>query len=74
MGGFWLFWLLIIIGVALIVVLLVRLLASRYGGGPRPAGTGRSAARRLLDGRYARGELSTEEYQERLQALGEGDR
>ncbi len=36
---------------------------------PAP-GPGR--AREILDERYARGELSTEEYRERLQRLGEG--
>ncbi len=35
---------------------------------PAP-GPGR--AREILDERYARGELSTEEYRERLQSLGE---
>ncbi len=36
---------------------------------PAP-GPGR--AREILDERYARGELSTEEYRERLQSLGKG--
>lgn len=37
----------------------------------RPGGTGggRGRARDILDERYARGELSTEEYRERLEAL-----
>lgn len=33
---------------------------------------GRGRAREILDERYARGELSTEEYRGRLQSLGEG--
>ncbi|MBC7762305.1 MAG: SHOCT domain-containing protein, partial [Candidatus Saccharibacteria bacterium] len=37
----------------------------------RPAVRPESEARRLLDERYARGELSTEEYQERLRVLGQ---
>jgi putative membrane protein len=31
----------------------------------------RSRARQVLDERYARGEITTEEYRERLRALGE---
>lgn len=73
MGAAWLFWLLIVVGVVLVIVLLVRLL----GSGRRPAGrtgAGRSAARQLLDERYARGELTSEEYQERVRTLGEEGR
>ena len=71
MGGWWL---LIVVGVVLLGVLVVRLLsAGRSGGGPGnlPA---RSDARRLLDERYARGELTSEEYQERVSNLGRADR
>lgn len=35
-----------------------------------PAPGGRSRARELLEERYARGELTTEEYRERLEVLG----
>jgi putative membrane protein len=72
----WLFWLLVVLGVVLLVVVAVRAL----GGGVIPGGggrdvdrgaRGRSRARQLLDERYARGELTTEEYRERLQVLGE---
>lgn len=38
------------------------------GGQPPPT---RSEARRLLDERYAHGELSTEEYREHVENLGE---
>jgi putative membrane protein len=69
-GWMWLFWLLIIVGVALLVVVVVRAVG---GGttrdGPAAPGSGPSAARRVLDERYARGELSTEEYQERIRTL-----
>ncbi|HLG71639.1 MAG TPA: SHOCT domain-containing protein [Chloroflexota bacterium] len=67
-GGPWLFagplfgllWLAVI---AVGVILLVRYLRERddRGGGH---------ARAILDERYARGELSTDEYRERLQHLG----
>lgn len=74
MGGGWLFGLLIAAGVVLLIVLLVRL----FGGGMgRSTGGGRetqavSAARQILDERYARGDLTTEEYQERIRVLNEG--
>jgi len=77
----WLFGLLLLVGVALLVVLVVRALG---GGISRDAPTrdvapgvdssrrpARSRAREILDERYARGEVSTEEYRERLQTLGE---
>ncbi|MEJ7704390.1 MAG: SHOCT domain-containing protein [Geodermatophilaceae bacterium] len=81
MSGFWLFGLLLVIGVTLLVVLAVR----SWGGGisrDPGTGTGRSPragkgrqgqtrARDVLQERYARGEVSTEDYRERLQTLGE---
>lgn len=81
MWGFWLFGLLLLIGLVLLVVLAVRALGGGISRGPS-AGTsagprsgdrpqGPSRAREVLDERYARGELSTEEYRERLQTLGE---
>ena len=76
MGWMWIFWLLLIVGIVLLVALAVRALGGgiRRDGAPggddgRPS---RSHARELLDERYARGELTTEEYRERLTALGEG--
>lgn len=73
MGGGWLFWVLIAGGVVLLIILLVRLL----GGGVKRDGRseqevrGTSSARQVLDERYARGELTTEEYQERVRVLGD---
>ncbi|HAY81164.1 MAG: SHOCT domain-containing protein [Microbacterium sp.] len=75
MGGGWLFGVLIAAGIVLLIILLVRSL----GGGvkrdrrdeqnmPRQS----SSARQLLDERYARGDLTTEEYQERIRVLGDG--
>lgn len=66
MGGWWL---LIVLGVVVFVIILVRLLSVR---GPGNRGEGRpflSSARLLLDERYARGELTSEEYQERVRTL-----
>lgn len=88
MGGYgsmmwwtWLFWALLIVGIVLLVILAVRF----FSGGMNRGGTGRgqghdtdgparsvSTARRTLDERYARGELSTEEYRERIKVLGDG--
>ena len=76
MGWMWLFWLLLVLGVVLLVVVVVRAVgggvtrsgADRPDAGARP---GRGRARQLLDERYARGEITTEEYRERLSELGE---
>lgn len=73
MGWMWLSWLLLIIGLVLLALVAVR----AFGGGVT-RGDGRdgrvpgeqSRARQVLDERYARGEISTEEYQERLRVLG----
>ena len=73
MGWMWLFWLLMIVGAVLLVVVVVRAVG---GGMTRTGDAGaaspkRSRARQVLDERYARGELTTEEYRERLQTLGD---
>lgn len=79
MGWTWLFWLLLIIGIVLLVIFAVRAFSGgitragtgrRPGAGAEPLGTvGETTARRILDERYAKGELSTEEYRERLNVL-----
>ncbi|MCB5283388.1 MULTISPECIES: TPM domain-containing protein [unclassified Arthrobacter] len=85
MGGYgsgidvsWLFWL---IPVTVAVLVVAALAARVLSGGPRRRGTGsapgqnhsaaagRSNARRILDRRYAGGELGTQEYRERLALL-----
>ena len=58
MLGMLLVWTLVIVG----VVVLVRFLWTRSGGGE-------SAAKRILQERLARGEIDREEYQERLSTL-----
>lgn len=73
MGWMWLFWLLLITGVVLLAVVGVRALGggvTRGDGRDGRAPGGQSRARQVLDERYARGEISTEEYQERLRVLG----
>ncbi len=73
MGLGWLFGLLVLAGVAVLVVVAVR----AVGGGVK-SGRGSdsevpgSRARQILEERYARGEITTEEYRERLRALGDG--
>lgn len=66
----------ILLALALIVLavlgtwaLIVWLRNNRTAAG-MPAGGARNRAREVLDERYARGELSTEEYRERLEGLG----
>lgn len=71
MGWMWAFWILLIVGAILLIVLLVRLAG---GGLERRNGTRStdgSRAREILQERYARGELTTEEYRERLRILNE---
>ena len=79
MGLMWIFGLLVLVGVVVLVVVLVKAFTGRpstTGGsgtnsGPGP-GPGRG--REILEERYARGELSTEEYRERLRTLEEDGR
>ncbi len=73
MGIGWIFGLLVLVGVVLLVVVAVR----AVGGGITTGTTGGAEtdrshrAREILDERYARGELTTEEYRERLTTMGE---
>ena len=74
--GTWLFAMLLMLGVALIVVLAIRVL----GGGIRPGRDGRarpvdrqpgrSRARKVLDERYAHGDIDTDEYNQRVTVMG----
>lgn len=85
MGWGWtvLFGTLLVIGLVVLIVVVAR----AVGGGltrdddrgrrtpegySGPPGSERSPARRALDERYARGEISTEEYREILGNLDEG--
>ena len=79
MGLMWIFGLLVLVGVVVLVVVLIKAFtggspnAGRSGAGREP-GTGVGRGREILEERYARGEISTEEYRERLLILEEGDR
>lgn len=72
MSFMWVFWLFLVVGVVLVVAMAARAFTGAIGqrdhsGARAPGPTG---ARAVLDERYARGELSTEEYQDRLRVLG----
>lgn len=81
MGFTWIFWVLLIAGVVLLAVVLVKAFTRNAGGtaptdrqGPPRTGAGPARAREILEERYARGEISTEEYQERRRTLEEDSR
>ena len=77
MGWGWIFWLLMLVGIVLVIVVVVRAVSGDRRDEDTTRATsgqsGRSRAREILDERYARGELTTEEYRERLTALGENE-
>ena len=74
-GWSWLFGLLMLAGLILLVVLAVRVFggASSHSAGPDATGlaSGPGRARQILDERYARGELTTEQYREQIHVLKE---
>ncbi|MCB5282231.1 MULTISPECIES: SHOCT domain-containing protein [unclassified Arthrobacter] len=78
MGWAWMFWLLLIVGVLLLAGLGIWFFSAggrRVGsaGSPDSRGAGLAGSggtpREILDERFARGELTAEEYQERLKIL-----
>ena len=69
MGWMWIFWILLVLGTALLVFVLVKL-ATRNDA-PRPP-DGTSRARTILEERFARGEINADEFRERLRTLEEG--
>ncbi len=78
-GGFigvWLLWFLILAGIGVLVYAVVRLAQARKHDEapaapavPAAAALPASSARAILEERYARGEIDTEEFNERRQAL-----
>lgn len=70
-AGMWVGWLVLVIVIALVVFLVIRTSGAeatdRRGPAPRP--TGRPTPSEILAERYARGEISTAEYEERLSHL-----
>lgn len=100
MGWMWLWGALMLAGIALLVLVAVRLFAGGgrggfQGGGFNPSGHpgaggpwpgqdfpgsrgpgfggpgGRSRARQILDERFAKGELTADQYREQVRVLGE---
>lgn len=84
MGWMWLWGVLMLVGIALLVLVAVRLFAGGGRGGFQPGGynppghpgpggpwPGRSRARQILDERFAKGELTADEYREQVRVLGE---
>lgn len=77
MGWMWLCGALTLVGISLLVFFMIRMFGDGgYGTGRRQGpdvqAAQRSRARQILDERFARGELSAEEYREQLRVLGEG--
>jgi len=64
-GGWWLWGFSMMVFWIAVMALVVWLLARRGSPGPTP----HDSARAILAERYARGEITTEEYHERLDAL-----
>lgn len=73
MGWMWLFVPLTVVGIVLLVLLAVRLFGSASGRGGAISGSaqGKTPARLILDERFAKGELTADEYRQQLQVLGE---
>jgi len=62
MGGWW-FWIIVLIVIFVIIVVLIYLVLKEDQNKRIKSEPGKSAEK-LLDERYARGEISTDEYQE----------
>ncbi len=69
MGGFgligWLFNLLVIVGVVVLIVWAVQRFSAPGGGSSNT-----QSPREILQARYARGEITREQYQEMMKDLG----
>jgi putative membrane protein len=64
-GGWWVWGTLMMVVAIAVVALVVWLIARNSRGDNRPS----SSARDILSERYARGEIDSEEYEERLRKL-----
>ena len=70
MGWMWVWPVLIVAGLLILGYVAVRLVQSRRMSSPTDAGPrSNSPARRILDTRYARGEIDAEEYERRKRLL-----
>jgi putative membrane protein len=68
-GWMWVVGGVVVVGIVVLVVVLIRnsTVPAREGA---TAAAATSTPRQILDERYARGELTTEEYRERIETLG----
>lgn len=72
MGGHWVWWIFWLVVAVVLVWALVRALStdgSRSSGGGGAPGGGTADPEEILRRRFARGEISKEEFRERLAAL-----
>lgn len=69
MGWMWVWPLLILAGLVLIGFVVVRLAQNGSRSGPTGVDPAGSAARRILDERFARGEIGEDEYRRRRDAM-----
>lgn len=67
MGWFWIWPVLVLIGLVLLGYVAYRLMQNRDMGNGSVAGP--SSARQILDERYARGEIDDQEYRKRREDL-----
>lgn len=77
MGMSWLFGALLLVGLILLAVVLaksVRGTSMKADGPGVAADRGAGRGREILDERYARGELSAQEYRKMRDTLEDGDR
>ncbi|WP_308281886.1 SHOCT domain-containing protein [Pseudonocardia oceani] len=69
MGWFWIWPVLVLIGLVLLGYLAYRLTQNRRPGTDTAPAAGPTSARQILDERYARGEINDEEYRQRRDTL-----
>ena len=72
-GWSWVFGGLVVIGVVILIIVLLRRstpVRNEASSTPPSVADGAPSPQQILDERYARGELTTEEYRERSTALG----
>ncbi|MCY7403360.1 MAG: SHOCT domain-containing protein [Cryobacterium sp.] len=76
MGWSWGFGLVALVGIAILVYVVIRLLSKNGGSDPSSTSTSTqpdlTSARKILDERFARGEVTAEQYRERIRVLGDG--
>ncbi|SEN81996.1 SHOCT domain-containing protein [Cryobacterium sp. TMT1-3] len=76
MGWSWGYGLLAMVGIALLVYVIIRISTKNAEPGPSSpppsVPSDLTSARKILDERFARGELTAEQYRDQIRVLGEG--